>query len=73
MVNDILDRLNRDERLFVNEMTKYHMAPRYIRDALKCKDLDNLMSTTHVHKKRLTYQSSFRGPFTEMQYVEYNS
>lgn len=44
----ILCCLKHDERLFVNEMTKYSKTPRYILNSLKDRDPDNLTSTTHV-------------------------
>lgn len=53
-VNDILNRLKDHERQFVNDMTKYNMAQRYIVVALKDKDLENLTNVTRVYKARVT-------------------
>lgn len=63
----ILDRLKDHERQFLNNMTKYNMAPRYIVVALKGRVLENLTSVIQVYKVRATYNASKRGPFTEMQ------
>ena len=63
----ILGRLKEEERKFVNDMTKYNMAPRYIIYALKDKDPDNLTSITQIYKVRATYKMNKRGAITEMQ------
>ncbi|XP_058733650.1 protein FAR1-RELATED SEQUENCE 5-like [Vicia villosa] len=65
--HDILGRLKDDERKFVNDMTKYNMAPRYIVSALKDKDPENLTSITHIYRARATYRLGKRGAVTEMQ------
>ncbi|XP_058739140.1 uncharacterized protein LOC131611031 [Vicia villosa] len=65
--HDILGRLKDDERKFVNDMTKYNMARRYIAPALKDKDPENLTSITHIYKARATYIVDKRGALTEMQ------
>ncbi|XP_058756891.1 protein FAR1-RELATED SEQUENCE 5-like [Vicia villosa] len=65
--NDILVRLKDHDRKFVNEMTEYNMAARYIVAALKDKSIENLMSVTQVHTSRATYRTSKRGALTEMQ------
>lgn len=65
--HNILSRLKVNERHFMNDMTKYNMAPRYIVSALKDKDPENLTSFTQVYKARATYNASKRGSSTEMQ------
>lgn len=65
--HDILGRLKDYKRQCVNEMTKYNMTSRYIVDALKDKDPENLTSVTQVYKDRATYNASKRGPLTEIQ------
>lgn len=47
--NAILDHLKDHERKFVNDMTKYNMAPRYIVVDLKDRDIKNLTSVTQVY------------------------
>ncbi|KAI5445319.1 hypothetical protein KIW84_013522 [Lathyrus oleraceus] len=59
--NGVLGRLKDHERKFVNDMTKYNMAPRYIVVALKDRDPENLRSVTHVYKARSIYNVSKRG------------
>ncbi|XP_058742600.1 uncharacterized protein LOC131615116 [Vicia villosa] len=66
--HDVLGRLKDNERKPVNDMTKYNMAPRYLTDALKDRDPENLTSVTQLYKARFTYKISKRGPFTEMQH-----
>lgn len=58
--HDILGRLKDHERLFMNEMTKYNMVPRYIVASLKDKDPENLTSVTQVYKVRTRYNTSKR-------------
>ncbi|XP_058741131.1 protein FAR1-RELATED SEQUENCE 5-like [Vicia villosa] len=65
--HDILGRLKDDERKFVNDMTKYNMAPRYIVSALKDKDPRNITSTTQIYRVRATYRLGKRGALTKMQ------
>ncbi|XP_058774347.1 uncharacterized protein LOC131648622 [Vicia villosa] len=65
--HNILGRLKDHERKFVNDMTKYNMAPRYIIVALKDKDPENLMSISQVYKSRSTYKIGKRGTLIEMQ------
>lgn len=64
----ILDRLKPHEIQFLNEITKYNLAPRYIVVSLEDRDRDNLMSITHIYKARSIYQTSKRGSFTKMQH-----
>ncbi|XP_058773970.1 uncharacterized protein LOC131648204 [Vicia villosa] len=66
-VHDILGRLKDQERNFVNDMTKYNMAPRYIVAAFKHKDQKNLTSVTQVYTTRATYRTSKRGALAKMQ------
>ncbi|XP_058760449.1 uncharacterized protein LOC131633780 [Vicia villosa] len=65
--HDILGRLKYDERKFVNDMTKYNMAPRYIVSVLKDKYPENLTSITQIYRARVTYRLGKRGALTEMQ------
>ncbi|XP_058726382.1 protein FAR1-RELATED SEQUENCE 5-like [Vicia villosa] len=65
--HNILGRLKGHEREFVNDVTKYHMAPRYIIAALKDKDLENLTTIIQVYKARSTYRVGKRGTLTELQ------
>ncbi|XP_050910015.1 uncharacterized protein LOC127123879 [Lathyrus oleraceus] len=65
--HDILGRLKVHERQFINDMTKYNMASRYIVPALKNKYPENLTSVTQVYKVIATYNKSKRCPLTEMQ------
>lgn len=65
--HDIFDHLKDHERQFVNDMTQYNMTPRYILAALKDKYPENLTSVTQVYKAKTTYNTSKRGPLTEMQ------
>ncbi|XP_050888704.1 uncharacterized protein LOC127093845 [Lathyrus oleraceus] len=58
--HDILHRLKVHERQFVNDMTKYNMAPRYIVYALKDKDPENFTRITQVYKARDIYNVSKR-------------
>lgn len=53
--HDIFDYLKQNERQVVNNMTNYHMSSNFTVPALKDKDVDNLTTTTHVYKERLTY------------------
>lgn len=64
LCHDILGRIKPDERLFVNEMIKYHMELRYIKASLKDRDPNNMTSTLQVYKERSTYWSTIRGSFT---------
>lgn len=64
MGHDILGRLKPDERQFVNDMAKYHMAPKFIVAALKDRDPNNPTHTTHVYKERSTYLSTIICSFT---------
>lgn len=41
---DILGRLNCNERLIVNDITKYHMVSRFIVTTFKDRDVDNMMT-----------------------------
>lgn len=50
--HDVLRHLKDHERNFVNDMTKYNMAPRYIVAALKYRDPENLTSVIQVYKAR---------------------
>lgn len=52
---DILGRLKPNERLFLNDMTKYHMALRFIVVALKDMGVNDLTTMQLVYKARLTY------------------
>ncbi|XP_058742346.1 uncharacterized protein LOC131614814 [Vicia villosa] len=65
--HDILDRLKDDGRKFVNDMTKYNMAPRYTVSALKDKDPENITSITPIYQARATYRLGKKGALTEMQ------
>ena len=65
--HDILGRLKDHERKFVNDMTKWNMAPRYIVASMKDKDPENLTRVTQVYKARTTYRTIKRGTLTEMQ------
>ncbi|XP_058775518.1 uncharacterized protein LOC131649777 [Vicia villosa] len=65
--HNILCRLKDHERKFVNDMTNYNMAPRYIIVALKDKDPENFTSITQVYKSRSTYRIGKRGTLTEIQ------
>ncbi|XP_058751096.1 protein FAR1-RELATED SEQUENCE 5-like [Vicia villosa] len=65
--HDILGRLKDDERKFVNDMTKYNMAPRYIVSTLKDKDPENITSITQIYRARATYRLGKRGALTEMK------
>ncbi|CAI8612974.1 unnamed protein product [Vicia faba] len=65
--HDILDRLKDHERKFVNDMTKYNMAPRYIIYALKDKDPENLTSITQVYRTRATYRLGKKCAMTKIQ------
>lgn len=48
----ILYRLKFDERQFVNDMTKYHMALRSILGALKDRNHENQTSVPQLYKAR---------------------
>ncbi|XP_050897839.1 uncharacterized protein LOC127104715 [Lathyrus oleraceus] len=67
--NDTPDRLKDHERKFVNDMTKYNMAPRYIVAALKDRYPENLMGVTKIYKARSTYNVRKRGLLDEMQHL----
>ncbi|XP_027189060.2 uncharacterized protein [Cicer arietinum] len=64
-----LGRLNEEERKFVNDMTKYKLAPRFILNALKVRNETNVTIPSQIYKARSTYRSSLRGPYTEMQHL----
>ncbi|XP_050875265.1 uncharacterized protein LOC127078894 [Lathyrus oleraceus] len=65
--HDILGLLKDHERQFVNDMTKYNMAQKYIVTALKDKDPDNFTSVIQVYKATSTYNMRNRGSLTELQ------
>lgn len=46
----MLECLKHDVRLFVNDMTKDNITPKYIIVALKDRDPENLMSIIQVYK-----------------------
>ncbi|XP_058775604.1 uncharacterized protein LOC131649878 [Vicia villosa] len=68
--NDILVRLKDHERNFINDMTKYNMAHKYIVDALKDTDPKNLTSITQVYKAGSAYNESKRGSLTKIQHLQ---
>lgn len=45
------------------------MTSGFIVIVLKCRDVNNLTTTTHMNKARLTYWYTIRGPYTKMQYL----
>lgn len=67
--HDILCHLKLEERLFVNDMTKYYMLSRYIVCTLKDGDHDNLTSIVQIYKETSTYHTSKRGSLTKMQHL----
>ncbi|XP_058758563.1 uncharacterized protein LOC131631810 [Vicia villosa] len=64
--NAVLGPLKDYKIKFVNDMTKYNLAPKYIVAALKDKDPENLMSINEVYK---AYNASKRCPLTEMKHL----
>lgn len=56
-----------DEQKFINDMTKYRLAPRHILSALKDQNKDNPTCVTQIIKQRNVYRSNLKGPRTEMQ------
>lgn len=67
--HDILSRLKPNERQFVNDMTMYNKAPRYIMGSLKDENIMNLASVRQVYKARDTYHSTIRAPFTKIEHL----
>nr|XP_027188705.1 uncharacterized protein LOC113785823 [Cicer arietinum] len=48
-----LGRLNEEERKFVNDMTKYKLAPRFILNALKVRNETNVTIPSQIYKTRI--------------------
>lgn len=56
--HDILGRFKDNERQFVNDMTKYYMALKYIIAVLKYRYPEDLTSVTQVYKEIYTYKTT---------------
>jgi len=64
-------RLTRNEKTMFIDMTKSMVKLKNILLTLKEHNDKNVTTTKHVYTTRTTYQRSFRGPRTEMQYLMY--
>lgn len=64
-----MGRLTEEDKKHVDELTKYHVAPRHILSSLRDRDTENVTSIYQIYKRRSTYRKNLMGPRTDMQHL----